>query len=51
MKSLAKKYGLLESGGSDFHGANKPHIALGTGQGNLQIPYEFYEKLKSLKDT
>ncbi|MCR4888823.1 MAG: hypothetical protein K5979_06565, partial [Ruminococcus sp.] len=28
---LAQKYDLLISCGSDFHGANKPNIELGTG--------------------
>lgn len=50
-REVCRRFGICESGGSDFHGANKPHITLGTGQGNLQIPYEFYEKLKSLKET
>ena len=44
---LAEKFGLLPSGGSDFHGTNKPDIELGTGRGNLQIPLEFYERLKN----
>lgn len=35
---VAEDFGILPSGGSDFHGANKPDIALGTGRGNLQIP-------------
>lgn len=47
-KEVAAHFGLCESGGSDFHGANKPDISLGKGKGNLTIPYEFYEKLKSL---
>ena len=47
-RRTALRFGICESGGSDFHGANKPHIALGKGQGNLCIPYEFYEKLKAL---
>ena len=35
---LARKYGLLVTGGSDFHGGNKPSIQLGTGyKGNLDI--------------
>lgn len=35
---LARKYGLLVTGGSDFHGGNKPSIQLGTGfKGNLNI--------------
>ena len=46
-KQIATEYGILQSGGSDFHGENKPSISLGTGKGNLQIPYEFYLNLKS----
>ena len=46
VKELAKKHGLLFSGGSDFHGANKPTIQIGVGSGNLKIPYEYLEKLK-----
>ncbi|MBQ4601019.1 MAG: PHP domain-containing protein [Oscillospiraceae bacterium] len=37
-QALAREYGLLCSGGSDFHGENKPHIRLGTGKGSLQVP-------------
>lgn len=43
---VSQRYGLLQSGGSDFHGANKPDVMLGKGKGNLAIPYEFYEKLR-----
>lgn len=42
----AKRFGLFESGGSDDHGDNKPHIHLGTGMGNLHVPYEFFEILQ-----
>ncbi len=45
-KSIAKEFGLLESGGSDFHGANKPDISVGKGRGNLVIPMEFLEKMR-----
>ena len=45
-REIAEKYGLLLSGGSDFHGANKPHIHLGTGRGNLHVPYEFLEQIR-----
>ena len=38
--SLAEEYGLLASGGSDFHGKNKPEISLGKGYGNLAVPLE-----------
>ena len=44
--ALAKEYGLLSTGGSDFHGANKPHIRLGRGTGTLAVPYDCLERLK-----
>lgn len=47
MKMLAKKYQLKISGGSDFHGANKPNIQLGTGKGNLNISYELWNNIQS----
>lgn len=34
----ADAFSLLHSGGSDFHGENKPDIHLGVGRGGLQIP-------------
>ncbi len=43
--ALAIKYGLLYSGGSDFHGANKPDIELGIGRGELNVPFEWAERL------
>ncbi len=43
---LAEKHNLLPSGGSDFHGANKPAIQLGRGKSNLAIPYRLWEDLK-----
>ena len=47
LEGLAEEYGLLKTGGSDFHGENKPHISLGTGiGGELDVPYEWLEKLK-----
>lgn len=46
MKQLAKRHGLLISGGSDYHGKSKPDIDLGVGRGNLNIPYRIWERLK-----
>lgn len=46
MLNLTKKYDLLLSGGSDFHGDNKPGLDLGTGYGKLFVPYEILEKIK-----
>ncbi len=49
-KETAEKYGLLESGGSDFHGANKPDTKLGVGYGNITFTREQYLKLKERKE-
>ena len=48
---LADKYNLKYSGGSDFHGNNKPNISLGSGKGNLKIPQEWAIILKSDKNN
>ncbi|MBE6741866.1 MAG: PHP domain-containing protein [Ruminococcaceae bacterium] len=45
-KELAKRFDLKESGGSDFHGTVKPDIQLGSGLGNLKVPFDFLEKLR-----
>ena len=42
---IANRYGLLMTGGSDFHGSVKPDIKMGSGRGDLFVPYELYEKL------
>ena len=47
--ALAERFGLLPSGGSDFHGATKPDIAIGVGRGNLKIPYAWAQKIKMKK--
>jgi 3',5'-nucleoside bisphosphate phosphatase len=45
--SLARHYGLLVTGGSDFHGAVKPGVRLGTGaNGNLHIPEDLVDRLR-----
>jgi len=46
IKKLASENHLIISGGSDFHGTNKPYLNLGTGRGHLCIPYEVLENIK-----
>lgn len=41
-RNLAKKHGLVITGGSDFHGTRKPNIQLGA----ITIPEEFINQLK-----
>lgn len=45
MRQLASRYQLKLSGGSDFHGENKPQIQMGCGRGNLKIPYTVWQNL------
>jgi predicted metal-dependent phosphoesterase TrpH len=48
-EALAARYALAVTGGSDFHGANKPDIQLGTGlNGNVRVPREVLDTLRSL---
>ena len=49
LRSLALKYHLVVSGGSDFHGANKPDIELGTGRGGLRITESVLDAIKQLR--
>jgi len=44
---LARRHDLLITGGTDFHGDIKPEIKMGSGKGDLFIPYALYEKLIS----
>jgi len=44
--ALAEQHGLAVTGGSDFHGSNKPDIELGKGLGNLAVKDEVLVKLK-----
>ncbi len=46
LERLAGEYGLIKTGGSDFHGEVKKHISLGTGTGGLDVPYEYLEILR-----
>ena len=44
--SLANRFGLLMTGGTDFHGENKPNLFLGTGRhNNLNIPEQLLDPL------
>lgn len=47
--TLAAEFGILPSGGSDYHGSTKPDIRLGEGKGNLQISYALWDALKNKK--
>jgi len=46
---IAKKYSLLISGGSDFHGDVKPGLDLGSGRGDLWVEYSVLERLREYR--
>lgn len=48
-KSLARAEDLLITGGSDFHGENKPDIRLGKGRGRLYVPYACLEAVRLVR--
>jgi predicted metal-dependent phosphoesterase TrpH len=47
-QDTAAAFGLQPSGGSDFHGDNKPDIHLGEGRGELAVPDQLRLQLKAL---
>lgn len=44
-EEIADRFGLIHSGGTDFHGDKKPDIHLGTGRGGLAVPYDYLLRL------
>lgn len=47
----AKANHLIMTGGSDFHGTNRPEVQIGKGRGNLVVPYECVTDLKKIQRT
>jgi predicted metal-dependent phosphoesterase TrpH len=45
LAAMARRHGLAPTGGSDYHGANKPDLALGIGTGSLSVPDELLDEL------
>ena len=47
LSRLAERFGLLPSGGSDFHGSRKKGLDLGTGYGHLYVPNTLLPPLRA----
>lgn len=47
LEKLARRLGLLMTGGTDFHGDINPEIHMGKGLGDLEISYSLFEQLKT----
>jgi predicted metal-dependent phosphoesterase TrpH len=44
---LARRHGLAPTGGSDYHGENKPGLSVGVGRGDLRVPDDYLSELES----
>jgi hypothetical protein len=49
-KTLAQRYGLLVTGGTDYHGIEKNGLDIGVGRGEMKLPYSMVEGLKAARD-
>jgi predicted metal-dependent phosphoesterase TrpH len=47
LHELARRHGLAPTGGSDYHGENKPGLSVGTGRGDLCVPDDYLTELES----
>ncbi len=47
LAELARRHGLVATGGSDYHGTVKGDLAVGTGQGDLRVPDAVLDELEA----
>ena len=47
--NLARRFGLVPTGGSDFHGTTKPDLFVGTGTGDLKVPDRVLDLLEAAR--
>jgi len=50
-KSIAERYGLVITGGTDYHGIEKNGIDLGIGRGDMRLSYSMVESLKKARNS
>lgn len=48
LAGIARSYGLIPSGGSDYHGSYKEGLELGSGRGDLAVPDSALEELRAV---
>ena len=49
LSNLARRFGLVATGGSDYHGASKPDLHVGTGTGDLKVPDRVLDQLEAAR--
>lgn len=50
LAGLCEDLGIVATGGSDYHGAYKPDLAVGTGRGDLHVPDHVVASLVAQRD-
>ena len=50
IKNIVTKYNMVVTGGTDFHGTRKHGVDLGSGFGDLKIPYKVLKDLREIKN-
>ncbi len=50
LAAIAARLGMVATGGSDYHGAYKPLVALGAGRGDLAVPDQALADLRSAQE-
>ena len=46
LRKLAHEFGLFITGGTDYHGRNKPDLEIGWGEGDLAVPVMILSNLR-----
>lgn len=46
LAAIARRHGLVATGGSDYHGTYKPDLVVGRGTGDLHVPDEAVDRLR-----
>ena len=49
MIAMARRFGLIPAGGSDYHGGYKPDVLIGTGRVGLLVPDEVVDELEAVR--
>ena len=45
--AMLEKHDMMPTGGTDFHGGNRPEVELGHGiDGNVAVPYDFFAQIR-----
>jgi predicted metal-dependent phosphoesterase TrpH len=45
LENICEKHNLIPTGGTDYHGVNKPGVSLGVGRGDMSIPYSLMYRM------